>query len=266
MIQLNPRFASGGSVRQAIEAGYLDKRCEAIFTRDKGQGGATMTLRRHQRDAIEIASGGHHYALTTGTGSGKSLAYIAPIVDHVLRRGSGQGIQAIIVYPMNALVNSQIEELDKYLREGFAEDRQPVSYARYTGQESREERERILARPPDILLTNYVMLELLMTRPGEKQLIVSARGLRFIVLDELHTYRGRQGADVAMLMRRACNRLQTAEQPVQFVGASATLAGEGALETQREQVAEVASDIFGDRAQARACHRRDPGTGDASRA
>jgi ATP-dependent helicase YprA (DUF1998 family) len=57
--------------------------------------------------------------LTTGTGSGKSLAYLIPIIDHVLNVGSGHGIQAIVVYPMNALANSQLGEMDKFLGPGF---------------------------------------------------------------------------------------------------------------------------------------------------
>lgn len=138
--------------------------------------------------------------LTTGTGSGKSLAYIVPIVDHVLKRGSGKGIQAIVVYPMNALANSQQGELRKFLQFGFGEGREPVTFARYTGQEDPDERKAILRNPPDILLTNYVMLELILTRPHEvESLVKSAKGLQFFVLDELHTYRGQQGADVGML-------------------------------------------------------------------
>ena len=116
---------------------------------------------------------------TTGTGSGKSLAYIVPIVDHVLRGGSGRGIQAVIVYPMNALANSQINELDKFLRYGF-EDSSPVTYRRYTGQEGEAERQEIINHPPDILLTNYVMLELIMTRPRERRLVDGMRGLHFL--------------------------------------------------------------------------------------
>ena len=81
--------------------------------------------------------------LTTGTGSGKSLAYIVPIVNHVLRRGSGKGIQAIVVYPMNALANSQHGELEKFLCRGYAEGKSPVTFARYTGQETDAERARI---------------------------------------------------------------------------------------------------------------------------
>ena len=245
LIQLNPRFASGGSVRNAIDDGYLDPRCERIFLYDKQNGGVARPFYEHQRRAIEIAKGGHNYVLTTGTGSGKSLAYIVPIVDHVLRRGSGQGIQAIIVYPMNALVNSQLEELEKFLCDGFAEGEQPVTFERYTGQVKDERRERIINDPPDILLTNYVMFELIMTRPHERRMIERARGLRFVVLDELHTYRGRQGADVALLMRRVRNRLEDKGQPIQFIGTSATLASEGTFEEQQRQVAQVASDIFG---------------------
>ena len=129
----------------------------------------------------------------------------------------------------------------------FAKGKQPVTFERYTGQVSDEERERIINDPPDILLTNYVMLELIMTRPHERRLIERARGLRFVVLDELHTYRGRQGADVALLMRRVRNRLEVAGQPIQFVGTSATMASGGTFEEQQQQVARVSSDIFGDR-------------------
>ena len=86
---------------------------------------------------------------------------------------------------------------------------------------------RSLANPPDILLTNYVMLELILTRPDERQLVQAAQGLRFLVLDELHTYRGRQGADVALLVRRA--REACGATALQRVGTSATIAGPAGL-------------------------------------
>ncbi len=245
LIQLNPRFADGGTVGELVQKGLLHPECERIFVRNKDKGGQPIRFHRHQREAIEIANQGHNYILTTGTGSGKSLAYIVPIVNHVLHRGSGQGIQAIIVYPMNALANSQAGELKKFLEEGYPKNQAPVTFARYTGQESDAERQRIIMTPPDILLTNYVMLELIMTRPRERQLIEQAKGLRFLVLDELHTYRGRQGADVALLVRRVRNRLETGEQKILFVGTSATLVSEGTYEEQRERVAEVGSQIFG---------------------
>lgn len=246
LIQLNPTFESGGTVQELVDIGILHPECSRIFRKGKTAGaGQALRFHRHQREAIEIAHAGHNYVLTTGTGSGKSLAYIVPIVDHVLRRGSGRGIQAIIVYPMNALANSQAGELRKFLHEGYPEGQSPVTFARYTGQENDEERQRIIANPPDILLTNYVMLELIMTRPRERQLIERAKGLRFLVLDELHTYRGRQGADVALLVRRVRDRLETSDQRLSFVGTSATLASEGSYQERQTQVAEVGTQIFG---------------------
>jgi superfamily II DNA/RNA helicase/very-short-patch-repair endonuclease len=244
-IQLNPAFESGGTIDELVGRGLLHEECRRIFRvrKDAIPGGEPMRLHRHQADALEAARSGQSYVLTTGTGSGKSLAYIVPIVDWVLRRGGGGGIQAVVVYPMNALANSQLGELEKFLAHGYSDRRGPVSYARYTGQESTEEREAVLRDPPDILLTNYVMLELLLTRPFERNLVAAARGLRFLVLDELHTYRGRQGADVALLVRRAREAFQA--QELQCVGTSATLAGEGTVDEQRAQVATVASRLFG---------------------
>ena len=128
---------------------------------------------------------------------------------------------------MNALANSQLEELDKFIKNVPGE--RPVTFARYTGQDDQEERRRISENPPDILLTNFMMLELLMTRQDEldRKVIGNCAGLRFLVLDELHTYRGRQGADVALLVRRV--REQLAPGHLQCIGTSATMASEGSL-------------------------------------
>ena len=248
LIQLNPSFEPGDWINDLVNQGILHSECSRIFRRDKdkpeyGGNGQPLRLHRHQSDAIRTAQGGHNYVLTTGTGSGKSLAYIVPIVNHVLQRGSGRAIQAIVVYPMNALANSQAGELSKFLKLGYPDGKGPVTFARYTGQESDEIRERIIADPPDIILTNYVMLELILTRPIERRLIESAQGLRFLVLDELHTYRGRQGADVALLVRRVRDLL--AAEDLQCVGTSATVAGMGSYDEQRSQVARVATKLFG---------------------
>ena len=245
LIQLNPSFEPGDTLRQLVDDDVLHPECLNIF-RDKGDDGAIgepYRLHRHQVDGIHAARANENYVLTTGTGSGKSLSYIVPIVDHVLRRGSGSGIQAIIVYPMNALANSQMGELEKFLHRGYPKGKPPVTFKRYTGQENDEERKEIIASPPDILLTNYVMLELVLTRPWDFQLIGHAKDLRFLVLDELHTYRGRQGADVAMLVRRV--REATGTKQLLHVGTSATLAGGETWGQQQGEVAEVASRLFG---------------------
>ncbi|GAA0479685.1 RNA helicase [Actinoplanes capillaceus] len=244
---LNPSFESGGRVDELVSQGLLHPECERIFRvkKDVHDVGTTpITLHRHQTDAVEVARTGASYVLTTGTGSGKSLAYLVPIVDRVLREGSGQGVRAIVVYPMNALANSQREELGKFLQFGYG-DRPPVTFARYTGQETEEERREILRSRPDILLTNYVMLELVLTRPDERRpLVEAAHGLQFLVLDELHTYRGRQGADVAMLVRRLRDA-SGAGDALQCVGTSATMANAGTVAQQQVEVADVASRIFG---------------------
>ncbi|HHH31786.1 MAG TPA: DEAD/DEAH box helicase [Polyangiaceae bacterium] len=245
LIQLNPSFEVGETLQELIDGGELHPECMNIFRdkREDGTVGAPFRLHRHQIEGIRAARAGDSYVLTTGTGSGKSLSYIVPVVDHVLRRGSGKGIQAIIVYPMNALANSQMGELEKFLCRGYPAGSAPVTFRRYTGQEKDEERKEIIANPPDILLTNYVMLELVLTRPWDYQLIDAAKGLRFLVLDELHTYRGRQGADVAMLVRRLREACDATD--LLHVGTSATLAAGGSWVDQQGEVAAVASRLFG---------------------
>lgn len=247
LIQLNPAFQPAHYVDELVAENVLHKTCKAIFRRKSPEntGGSQLRLHKHQEDAIRVAQSGKNYVLTTGTGSGKSLSYIIPIVDFILKNGSGKGVQAIIVYPMNALANSQRGELQKFINLGFPDNKGPVTFGRYTGQESDEEKNEIMANPPDILLTNYVMLELILTRPSERKTLVNAaQGLRFLVLDELHTYRGRQGADVAMLVRRVRNTLNATN--LQCVGTSATLSSAGGFDDQRRDVAAVASKLFGD--------------------
>ncbi|MCL5962722.1 MAG: DEAD/DEAH box helicase, partial [Chloroflexi bacterium] len=148
LIQLNPAYAPGGSVDDLVRAGLLHSECSRIFRRNKDEAGLgePLHLYRHQRDAIETARTGKSYVLTTGTGSGKSLAYLIPIIDHVLRKSAHDRdghISAIVVYPMNALCNSQMEELRKFLEQGYGKGKEPVSFARYTGQESALERESL---------------------------------------------------------------------------------------------------------------------------
>ena len=131
LVQLNPSFQPGAAIDELVAEGVIHPGCAAIFRRDKGPdyAGAPMRLHQHQEDAVRAARTGASYVLTTGTGSGKSLAYFIPIVDHVLRYGSGRGIRAIVVYPMNALANSQLGELQKFLDAGPTGAR-PVTFAR----------------------------------------------------------------------------------------------------------------------------------------
>ena len=242
LIQINPSYQRSTDVGAMVASDVLDPGCADIFRAD----GRPLSLYKHQEQAIALAADGESFVVTTGTGSGKSLCFFIPIVSHVLsarRRSADPRTHAIVVYPMNALANSQMEELDKFI--GQAPGDQPVTFARYTGQEDGDERRRVAHKPPDILLTNFMMLELLVTRQEEldRRVIGNCEGLRFLVLDELHTYRGRQGADVALLVRRVRERLQP--ENLLCIGTSATMASEGSLEDKSHVVAGAASKLFG---------------------
>jgi Lhr-like helicase len=248
LIQINPNYKRSSTVQQLAQQGVLHADCGHIFQVGKTEGQPTdLHLYVHQLQALAKAQNRQSYVVTTGTGSGKSLAFFIPIIDRIVKARAlepQKRTRAIVIYPMNALANSQLEELDKFLH-GYPEGEAPFTVARYTGQESAAERERIASHPPDILLTNFMMLELILTRyeDVDRRVVAHCRGLEFLVLDELHTYRGRQGADVAMLVRRLRERLQ-ADQLV-CIGTSATMSSTGTLADRNQTVASVAGLLFG---------------------
>ncbi|MFH1283305.1 MAG: DEAD/DEAH box helicase, partial [bacterium] len=202
-------------------------------------------LFKHQVEAIKEGCKGHDFVVTSGTGSGKSLTYLSTIFDYLLRNKENKGIKAIIVYPMNALINSQYEEITKFKTNYEKETGKdfPVSFAQYTGQENQEERKKVKDELPDIILTNYMMLELILTRTWESSIRSSMFScLKFLVFDELHTYRGRRGSDVSILIRRIQSQCK---QDVTCIGTSATMISGGTITEQKNKVAEVATKIFG---------------------
>ena len=179
--------------------------------------------------------------VTTGTGSGKTESFVYPILDHVLRaqRAGITGVKALILYPMNALANDQADRLAKMINGNPALG--GVRAALYTGQQD-EKRTKVSARglitdratirkdPPDILLTNYKMLDMLLLRHEDSKIWESsASSLQYLVLDEFHTYDGAQGTDVAMLLRRLGLRLKS-YWPADLSGAFA-----GLTEADRER-------------------------------
>lgn len=245
LISINPNFEKGASVADLVKESILHPHTAQIFRID----GASMRLHRHQEQAVAKAHERTSFVVTTGTGSGKSMCFFIPILDAAVRArvaGEERRTRAIVIYPMNALANSQMEELKKFINQSELPEHLRPTFARYTGQDDAADREAIRTGKPDILLTNFMMLELLMTRQSEddRQVISNAEGLDFLVLDELHTYRGRQGADVAMLMRRVRDRVCPLRDPI-CIGTSATMVSEAVGVDTSEGVARVASLLFG---------------------
>ncbi|WP_271394055.1 DEAD/DEAH box helicase [Aequorivita sinensis] len=238
LIQFNPSFQRDQSLQDLVSQGIVHKNLPGTF--------GDFKLYKHQIEAIKKGVNDKGFIVTSGTGSGKSLTFLATIFNHVFNFGESKptGIKAILVYPMNALLNSQEQEIKKYQEEyqmKFGEDF-PVTFGKYSGQEGSSTREEIKKNPPDIILTNYMMLELIMTRQGEGWLRDSlSESLKYIVFDELHTYRGRQGSDVSMLIRRIKG---ICENDLICIGTSATMASVGTVEEKKEAVAKVAKTIF----------------------
>ncbi len=219
----------------------------------------------HQAQAVRRLSsrkgrggGPRNTVIATGTGSGKTEAFIIPIVDHCLRH-PGPGVQAVLIYPMNALINDQLQRLRRVLV-GTG-----VTFGRYTGdtpenlqeaQESRKQprppeapeeeryyREEIRGSPPQILLTNYPMLEYLLLRKQDRELF---RGVqpRYLVLDEVHTFVGVLGAEVACLIRRFKEHCGLRPGELACVGTSATIQAEGDPAAARARIREFAAELF----------------------
>jgi len=248
LIQINPNYLRAKTIAELVAEGSLHPTCGKIFcSTDKDGISRPIRLFNHQQEALSKAAKGESYVVTTGTGSGKSLAFFIPIIDRILREKTAnpeKRTRAIIIYPMNALANSQLEEVHKFLS-NLGDAQSTLTVERYTGQEEASIRNRIAQNPPDILLTNFMMLELILTRYEaiDRQVVEHCAGLEYLVLDELHTYRGRQGADVALLVRRLRERFRASQ--LICIGTSATMSSTGTEEDRRTTVAAVASKLFG---------------------
>lgn len=184
----------------------------------------------HQARAFERLSSRHlgegkrpqPTLVTTGTGSGKTESFLYPILDHVVRhrRQGGTGVSGLILYPMNALATDQAQRLARMITEDpqfggiraaiYTGDGGDAKRSRVTSEGLITDREAIQSNPPDILLTNYKMLDQMLLRVADQKIwSESALSLRYLVLDEFHTYDGAQGTDVAMLLRRLGMKLKS---------------------------------------------------------
>src|SRR6185436_13682162 len=177
--------------------------------------------------------------VATGTGSGKTECFLYPVLDHCSRaiKAGERGVKALVIYPMNALATDQARRFAETiattpafngLRVGLfigGHFGQPGSGMVMSPTSVITDRETLRRTPPDVLLTNYKMLDYLLLRPKDRQLWArnSPETLRYVVVDELHTFDGAQGTDLALLLRRLRARLHVPEEHLVCVGTSATL-------------------------------------------
>ena len=193
--------------------------------------------------------------VATGTGSGKTECFLYPILEYCYKHRGESGIKAILIYPMNALATDQARRLAKLINENeelrgnvragmFVGDKEESPSRSMSSDKIITDRDTLKEYPPDILLTNYKMLDYLLVRPDDSKLWKdnNFHSLKFIVVDELHTFDGAQGTDLAVLLRRLKSRLFTPDNYLCCVGTSATM---GSKE-HREALRKYASDIFGE--------------------
>jgi len=168
----------------------------------------------HQSLAIEelLSSNPRPVVVTTGTGSGKTEAFLLPVLQNAVddaTQFTNSGLTALLVYPMNALANDQELRIKQLLEaSGFGF----VKVGKYDRSTPESERETMRSSPPHILLTNYMMLEYLLVRPLDREAIFANHRCRYLVLDEVHTYRGGLGTNIALLVRRLRVHLTRARQ------------------------------------------------------
>ncbi|MEF8726499.1 MAG: DEAD/DEAH box helicase, partial [Candidatus Bipolaricaulota bacterium] len=229
------------------------------------RGSEPYPLYKHQEESIRSVLRGNNTIIATGTGSGKTFCFMVPIVSKCLelKEQGTSGIKALIIYPMNALANSQYNEMAARLAGTGLKIALYTGDTEYEEQKAREEfrdrfgrkepydsemisREQIQTTPPDILMTNYQMLEFILTRRDDRKLFPSGSSvLEYLVLDEVHTYSGTQGADVACLMRRLKEHIGV-KGSIRCIGTSATIQSEGDSAGAVEDITNFATDLFGE--------------------
>lgn len=247
-ISMSDPYKKGKKIVNLIEEGIISKemlKLKKIHPSDR-------TLYQHQEEAIRKADKGKNLIVTTGTGSGKTESFLIPVINQLLKEKEngtlGPGVRTLIIYPMNALVNDQIRRIRELL---FDMDTDScITFGRFTGETKEKQkdaeklysevedkaypwrkneiisREQMRVTPPNILITNYAMLEYILLRPGDNIILSSeyADKWKFIVLDEAHSYNGANGIEVATLLKRVKAMLK--RDDLQYILTSATLGNE----------------------------------------
>lgn len=266
LVQIALPYKRDVSIHQLVDEGVLSPLYQGLSSEHLPY---DRSLYTHQVKAIRKAVKGQNLVVSTGTGSGKTEAFLIPILNHLLQEeGAGTltqpGVRALLLYPMNALANDQMKRLRRIL-----EHYPQITFGRYINiQETPEKkdvakdyfkttypqepcipnelksREEMHSAPPHILVTNYAMLEYLLLRPNASPLFDGETGKhwRFIVLDEAHIYDGANATEMAMLLRRVQDRVAGDQHGrIQAIATSATL---GAGRSDYPAVADFAAKLF----------------------
>ena len=266
ILEATPPFETGSSLQDLIEEDLLSSEFANLRAKELP---LEQELYIHQEKAIrKLVQNKRNVIVATGTGSGKTEAFLIPILNYLFReKEKGKltpGVRALLLYPMNALANDQLKRLRKLLC-----NYPQITFGSYTGETEQEQgraeqkfkkinpqgkilpnellsRNEMQQTPPHILLSNYAMLEYLLLRPKDNVFFDGryAREWRFLVIDEAHTYSGAKGIEMAMLIRRLKDRVAKSEPgALQCIGTSATLGGD---KKDFDRVAEFGSGIFGE--------------------
>jgi ATP-dependent helicase YprA (DUF1998 family) len=279
------------SIQTLVDDGLLHSELTKLFN-------PTRSLYQHQEQAIQAVIGQRqNIVVATGTGSGKTECFLIPMLD-CLRKEYAPGVQALILYPMNALVNDQVKRLRQLLCQQ-SDDQELIRFGFYTSRTQTEpeqalvalkeelkatEREELLKllpeaqreqmgrrriddlveavvervqriqaisrqeiweKPPQILVTNYSMLEHMLIRPTERQEIFErSPNFKMLVIDEAHTYSGSTGTEVSMLIKRFKAAIGLEDQgQIRCIATSATL-GDRHDATAENQITGFAEELF----------------------
>ena len=246
-------LAKSGLLRQelvfAMDNPPREHRGEYRFPRNRKPFQHQLECWRHLLDEASRS-----VLVKSGTGSGKTECFLVPILEDLAREraegGALTGVRALFLYPLNALINSQRDRLRAWCN-GFGND---IRFCLYNGEtpetapahEQRKagaeqvSRQSLRERPAPVLVTNSTMLEYMLVRTEDRPILRQSRGkLRWIVLDEAHTYIGSQAAEMALLLRRVLHRFEVNPSNVRFVATSATIGEADASADLQRFLAEV---------------------------
>ena len=262
LLEIKDVFETGHSIAELVDQGVLsplflnlesEKPQNKLYKRKLP---VDRKLYLHQEQAINSIVSGNNAVISTGTGSGKTNCFLIPVINELLREQEegtlGPGVRALFIYPMNALANDQMKNIRELLMyypditfgvyNGGTENDEESAIAVYEAMFAKEKIEKlrhrldneILSRdemkknPPNILFTNYAMLEHLLFRPKDDVLFSNA-DFRFVVLDEAHVYNGATGIETAILLRRLKARISSTKK-TRFILTSATLGNDSSAD------------------------------------